>query len=532
MRGITVKKRLVLPMISILLAGMLSACSNNQEASSEKSKSAEINSEGFPIVDEKITLSMFGPNVGRAKWEDMKYFKMMEKKTNIHFEFDTPPNDSFETQKNLLFASNELPDIFYGASLTNSEIIKYSEQGLLVPLDDLIEKYAPNVQEMFKEYPDVKKSITALDGHIYALPTVDRTLQWNIHPMWYNGSFLKALNVKELPKTSDELYDLLVRIKTEDPNGNGKQDEIPLTAAEMWDINQWFMGFFGVVSIGVGTYDGEVKYGAAQPGFKNYLEFMNKLYKEELLDNEVFSQSWDQKGAKGKANRVGLFANWAPGDFLGMPNDTTNPMMQPVTGKGADKPVIAISPGQSVGQFAITNVNKNPEASMRWVDYSYSKEGNEFLSILDEGDIWEWADKDKNLRRLIPREDGTSIEDYKGTLTPNYGINVPTWAHLDSPIVYEGNAYDPFVVAETKNKIKPVGQVAMPQVFLTPEELKEVAAINADLEAYVEQMEAKFITGQEPISKWNEYIKTIDKMGVDKLVKIYQKAYDRYTKEK
>src|SRR5690606_3817922 len=144
-------------------------------------------------VDEKITLSMFGPNVGVAKWEDMKFFQEMEKKTNIAFKFNTPPNESFETQKNLLFASNELPDVFYAAALTNSDVTKYSEQGLLVPLEDLIDEYAPNIKAMLEQYPDIKKTITALDGHIYTLPAVDRTLPWNIHPMWYNGDFLEAL---------------------------------------------------------------------------------------------------------------------------------------------------------------------------------------------------------------------------------------------------------------------------------------------------------------------------------------------------
>ena len=37
---------------------------------------------------------MFGPNVGVAKWEDMKFFQEMEKKTNIAFKFNTPPNTS------------------------------------------------------------------------------------------------------------------------------------------------------------------------------------------------------------------------------------------------------------------------------------------------------------------------------------------------------------------------------------------------------------------------------------------------------
>lgn len=148
----------------------------------------------------------------------MKYFKEMEKNTNIHFTFQTPPLESFETRKKLLFASNELPDIFYASSLSNSEITQYSKQGLLIPLEDLIEKHAPNIQKLFEEHPDIKKSITASDGHIYALPSVDRSLPWSKSPLRYNGSFLNALHVYQLPETTDELYELLKRMKNEDPN--------------------------------------------------------------------------------------------------------------------------------------------------------------------------------------------------------------------------------------------------------------------------------------------------------------------------
>ena len=69
----------------------------------------------------------------------------------------------------------------------------------------------------------------------------------------------------------------------------------------MWDIREWFMGFFGVIALGPGRYDGkEVKYGAVQPGVKEYLEYMNKLWKEELFDHEVFSQTGEQKGQRQK----------------------------------------------------------------------------------------------------------------------------------------------------------------------------------------------------------------------------------------
>lgn len=521
------KKRFLILLSFFFLLSVLSACTS-RSAQSQKNETIskpkiEINKKGFPIVDEKITLTMFAPNVGVAKWENMKYFKEMERKTNIHFIFHTPPLESFETRKKLLFASNELPDIFYASSLSNSEITTYSKQGHLIPLEDLIEKHAPNIQKLFEEHPDIKKSITASDGHIYALPSVDRSLRWYRSPLWYNGSFLKALNVTKLPETSDELYELLKKIKNEDPNGNGEKDEIPLTAAKMEEINQWFMGFFGIVSSDHGVYNGQVKYGAIQPEYKAYLEFMHRLWEERLLDHETFSQSHEQKYAKGFSNRVGLYANWGPGAFLGMPDNLENPMMQPVTGPAITKPVIPISSGQSVGQFAITKVNPYPEATIRWIDYSYSSEGSIFLHSLDEGDIWKWADKEKTIRKYI----SDLPPNHRGTLTPNYGINVPNWTHSEYAKSFK-NEFSEFNYRETETKIIANGQVPFPEVFLKPEELDQITGITTVLNDYVVQMEEKFITGEEPLSNWDLYVKTIKEFGVDQLVEVYQTAYDRF----
>lgn len=166
----------------------------------------------------------------------------MEELTNISFEFRTPNLDSAPTQKNLMLASGDYTDIIFAGGLSHEEQVQYGGQGVLIPLEELIAEYAPNIQKIFEEYPEVLKSITATDGHIYALPQVMMGENWYRGPLWYNGAWLEALevDVDELPETTDELFDLLVRFKEEDPNGNGEADEIPLTGHTMDDLRQFF----------------------------------------------------------------------------------------------------------------------------------------------------------------------------------------------------------------------------------------------------------------------------------------------------
>src|SRR5699024_619485 len=208
----------------------------------------------------------------------------------------------------------DIEDIIYGAEtddLTPAMEVDYGEQGILIHLEDLIDEYASNIKKIFEENPEIEKSVTTKDGHIYDIPRISTSHRdiWK-SPMEYKGEWLDELDVKELPETTDEFYKLLKRFRDEDPNGNGKKDEIPLLGVEMDSIGPWFMAAFGVKDQGIIEDDGEVKYGAITDGYKEYLKYMNKLYDEELLDPETFSQSDEEKKAKGQNDRIGVFSDY------------------------------------------------------------------------------------------------------------------------------------------------------------------------------------------------------------------------------
>jgi len=43
-------------------------------------------------------------------------------------------------------------------------------------------------------------------------------------------------------------------------------------------------------------------------------------------------------------------------------------------------------------------------------------------------------------------------------------------------------------------------------------------------------MRVKFTVGDEPFSNWDNYVNKVKKMGVDRLMQIYNKAYERWGK--
>ncbi|MEG0293065.1 ABC transporter substrate-binding protein [Enterococcus sp.] len=545
------RKKLILALGITLFSTLLVACGTSngnkkEEGNNAKESSVKLNTDGqFPIIaeGEELTLSIMAPGIGLAEWKDMPTLQEYMKITGIETTYVTPPDADFPTKLNLAFAADDLSDIIYGAgsnALTSAMEIDYGSQGILVALEEFITpEIMPNFAKLVEEDPTILKSITTPDGHVYTLPMLSRggTAIWPAGPMWYNGEWLDNLGVKELPKTTDEFYDLLVRFRDEDPNGNGKKDEIPLTDVEMNSSRLWFMGAFGMKVKGIQEDDGKVSYTPMSENYKAFLEYMNKLYTEGLLDKEVYSQSGDQKKAKGQNNQLGLFPDWFSFFTTGRGEEgaLNDPMFQPLTSEISPEPVVAGSARLSRGAFAVTKDNPSVEASLRWVDYFYSVEGARFLEQGPDGFLWESAKtKDgEEVRVFTPEVDLNDTESSRGKITPAFGLTTPNIV-VDQELIRKSadeepdTAFRDWVNKETKEKIEPIAEVAFPLLYLTKEENDKVSANATDLATYTEEMEAKFITGVTSFDEWDKYVKTIESMGVEEYIATYQAAYDRW----
>ncbi|EGL15546.1 MULTISPECIES: extracellular solute-binding protein [Paenibacillus] len=516
--------------LTLVIAG-LSACGSADKAGEAGTgkNASEVKKDGFPIVDKPMTMTLMAPDVGVQDWNKMQVMQEMEKLTGIKMQYQNAPIDSFDSKKNLVFASDSLPDVFFGADIKPAEQVTYGSQGVLLPLENLIDNYAPNLKKILDEHPEIRKNMTTPSGHIYALRTIDLSAVWYRGPMWYNGKFLKALGMTKLPETTEELYTYLKRVQDEDPNGNGKKDEVPLTSVKLDDLRMFFLGFWGIYDeVVYADKAGKVHYTPQEEGYKGYLTFLNRLWKDNLLDHETFSQTDEQKKAKGKNNRVALFSDYYPYFTLGTEPDESNPMMKPVKSEVPDSPVYGKHPGiSSNGTFAITKSNPSPEAAMRWVDYMYGYEGGTLFAQGPEDVLWKYTDKEKHVKEWKPVPGGGDREEYRGTLTPNYGILVPGAASSELSKGLKTD-FDKWIDKENEEKLTPIAKIPFPSVFLTEEEQAEVTRLKSDLDTYVKQMEAKFVTGQEPLANWDAYAGQLKKMGSDKIAGIYQAAYDRW----
>jgi putative aldouronate transport system substrate-binding protein len=517
----------------LLSASLVLAGCNSKEESEPKDK-ATFEKTGLPIVKEKVSLNIVAPKAPLAPdYSEMEIFKRLEKSTNVAIKWKNIPDTDYQEKKNLLLASGDLPDAFYGAQFTDYDLVTYGQNGTLIPLEDLIDEYAPNLKEVFKKRPEIERGITAPDGHIYSLPTAEE-MGIGDTPFFpsINKKWLENLGLA-MPTTLDEYTEVLRAFKTQDPNGNGKKDEIPLSFMHLWwcaDIGDFFAAFGQPDNLDHRIVrDGKVIFTADKPEYKEALQYFHQWYKEGLIDPESFTQDAAQYLAKGKTKdeTLGSYIWWETEEVVGPERAGDYVLMPPLEGPNGDK-LVGRSNGSEFARnaFVITNANKNPEITMRWIDEQYEPKMAAQIHWGPIGIIYEEDENGKLVNRELP--EGVAMGEYRQKVAPNgagvilkedFGTIVEMEPRAKQRIKDLEDIYRPFMEKEK-----------YPTIFFKPEELDQINTIETDVKELVNQTRAKFIVEGFSEKDWKAYVKALDEMGVEDMMKIYQDGLDRFNK--
>ena len=68
----------------------------------------------------------------------------------------------------------------------------------------------------------------------------------------------------------------------------------------------------------------------------------------------------------------------------------------------------------------------------------------------------------------------------------------------------------------------------LPAITMTADEQTEFSAINNDIATYKDEMVNKYIIGTESLDSFDEFVATIEKLGIEEATSIQQGAYERY----
>src|SRR5699024_7873573 len=286
-----------------------------------------LNETGMPIVDEEITLDIFTVKGAlHEDFNDVLIFNEYKDRTNINVEWEMVPGEGFDEKLNLALSSDDLPDAFYNASIAMSDLLKYGNQGTFIPLNDLIADYAPNLQKIFDEHPEIESALTQPDGNIYGLPTLDEPGFYSKSmgsQTWFREDWLEQLDM-EVPETTDEFYEFLKAVKETDLIGDGSNDEIPFGTLSIGLLVVWLEGSFGVGNRGlsVGKVDMDpneekLRFYPITDEYKELLEYVHKLYDEELIEQNIFSLESHQFFANGTEGIYGSVERQDPEQVFG-----------------------------------------------------------------------------------------------------------------------------------------------------------------------------------------------------------------------
>lgn len=505
----------------------LTACNGNKENNAVATETSDFNKEGLPIVNEPVTLKVLTMRWGNMgdTFTQNQWIKDLETSTNVKIDWQVMSSNDWAEQKSIMLASGTLPDVVLGdQTFSDSDIV--NNLSYFRPLDDYIDQYMPNLKSAMQETPEMKKISTFPDGKIYSLPTRLPSRPKSSRQPVINKAWLDKLDLK-VPDTVDDLYNVFKAFKEQDPNGNGKPDEIPYI-----EISNDLVSPFGIADLNTTNMvvkDGSAVYYPVSEEYKEGLKWENKLYTEGLLDKELFTQDDTMRSAKFQnpdAPVVGFTYQWTPDAVFGKWSDQYE-TIPPIAGTDGNRYTIGNPLGMNLArnELLITSSCKYPEVAARWADQFYTNEASiqNFWGAIgtvikknDDGtytlmdpptgtsaDAWYW---EQSLRDFGPKYVSPSFE-------KNIILNPESGDGLKQQLDKLGSDYvtTPF-----------------PNVMYTSEEFQELPTLTTDIDSYVTTMRAQFITKGGIDEGWAAYVKKLDDMGLEKLIKIRTDAYGRY----
>lgn len=577
------KRVVATAMAMVMTASLLAGCGSSekkedvQEAAKESTdlQFDSVKDVTFPLED-KLTLTVF-VNEPKGNIQNNYVTDWIEEKTNIHLDFVYDvTGDEAKTKLNLLMTDpDSLPDLLWTTCWTKAEVQQYGKQGLIIPLNDYLED-AENWNSMNEESPGRRADLTMSDGNIYTYGKNSEAFHTTYcNRMWIYTPWVDKLMDGKVPETTEELYEFLTKVKNEDPNGNGQADEIPMSGfIGGWatDPTVWMMNSFvqcnnllgntdSTVAPGFIVNDGRIEYVPMKEEFREGLRYINKLFKEGLLDNQTFTQDSKQyaslinltptEGSEEKVQRVAVYAGGGPDvddrfwtNEPGLWEDWQ--VLEPVEGpEGVRLASRGLYFYFSEAQGIVTRNCKYPEIAVALYDFLTTEEATLVQSWGPEGVGWEYNSDGVGLdgepsvwERLIIEPDYDWKANFGKDYTDNYSYNAnakiirDSEKHRNGILVADPDYNTEYYLQEAAKryaKYAPELENIVPNLIFEGEDAKVISESTVTIGGYVSQALVSFVTGAMDLDKeWDGYIKKLEDMGVQNYIDVYQRSYDSY----
>ncbi|MEF2966365.1 extracellular solute-binding protein [Paenibacillus sp. M1] len=510
--------------------------------------------------DQPTTLSMFTftEEVQDSLLTESPVWKKLMENTGVNIDLEVISGAGADEKRSVMIASGEYPDILDRVDE------RFIDAGALIPLDDLIEQYGPNIKKAWGD--SLNKLRNPKDNKIYFLGSPKNRPQEVVEP---NGSLLVQYDVLKktgYPKleTLDDVYDMLAEYTAANKDIDGKPF-IPWGLwADSWGYNitvnnpaLWAYGFTDDSDAYVDQETYDVKYFNTTDYFKNYLKFLNKMYKNNFLDKNAFITKYDEFMSQVSNGRVLAMINNA-----GQVSEAEAALRQagmperayarfPIVAEAGIKDRSQVYSESYDNGMGISVNCKDPVAAIKFIDYLLSEEGNVLLNWGIEGVHYDVIDG-----KRVQKPEVTE----KWTSDPNYrwqeGFNVLDWwpQYNGAILLDDGDYASPFNInaiynsydAKTKEVLAKYGAKYWGELFDTFGEgtpygyawtipiesgsAAQLASMKADELRHI--MVGDIVMSPDDASfdsKWNTFV---DKLYKESKIDVWEKAMSEAIKQR
>ncbi|MFC0470175.1 extracellular solute-binding protein [Halalkalibacter kiskunsagensis] len=511
-----------------------------------KDTSKEVTEDGRVVLEGIILKHALTNDLSEMEW-----LKEAEERAGVSIKWEEVSAD-WDQKKGAMLAGGDIPDIIVGPNvITDADFARFT--GLFEDLSELIDEHAPNVQTMFEEKPETRIIATQLDGKIFGLPKYQRFWPETATRQFINQEWLDNLGL-DMPTNWDELYEVLKAFKEQDANGNGDpNDEIPMDFSPTGTTGFGFfqptvlLGSTGMTISGGGgqgyfVEDGVVNNFLIDERYKEVVEFLHKLWKDGLINSEVFTQDYTryQSIARGESSvgKVGYTYGWELTDRFGNELSSQYVAMPQVKTSANSTDDVSwsydynqLNYGMNMVQISANSQHK--EAAMKFINELYDPEvsmqvlfGSLGTNIEDNGD--------GSYSVLPPQDENMDPGTWKWTTS--WADNGPMYIAdsldltLGTDMQSVGAQTEPLLPAfENVDPIKDV----FPGMFVkySIDDNNKMTLVNTELMNLAMAKYSQWITEGGIEAEWDSYVEQLINMGINENIEIMQSYYDEYVAE-
>lgn len=477
-------------------------------------------------AEESFSMAGYDDEETNHVWTENLFFERMEALTGVTLELHQYTTAAgWQAAKAAMLAGEEqLPDALFKASLTTQETQAWYEAGKLIDLKPYLAEHAPNLWALLQENPEWLSAITLPGGEIVALPYID-PLQFN-NAMWINQQWLKRLNL-QTPTTAEELTEVLRAFRDNDMNGNGKDDdEVPLTFSSLWDLR------FLAHAFGLNANDyyittdenGVVSEILTTDANRAFLEWLNLLWEEELIDHDGFSGLRSLNSTTDEKAEIiyGVMFSSTPAELVPLAAVEQYELLEPMMYDGT-RTYRDLTGDVIRGTFAITSACESPETLLKWVDYLYTEEGFILAEAGMAGEEFDWNDDGTWL--WVDSAETLTLQTLPGA-TLRSGTSMPGVSSIDFQMKLDD--VSTHRVIDALARLKAIDEEPYPMVWLTAEQQARVDELILEIARYAELQMVWFVAGDVELNDetWAEFCQTVRGLGLEEMISIWQAACD------